>query len=152
MGKRCWTFTAVCGVLYMMVHLGAAGSTSSKPHDEPIATKHGETEACDPQDFERCDTLCEKGSGDSCARLGVFYVNGHEVEKDKAYAAELYEQGCDLGSAEGCYNFYSAILYGVGVRADADRALKYAKKACDLGHEKSCLVIERNQRAMELLG
>jgi TPR repeat protein len=93
--------------------------------------------ACKAEDGERaCRQRCDKGSQDSCAILGVMYLQGVAGGKpDPAHAEPLLERACAAKVALGCGGLGS--LVGA-FKKDAKRARTLLEKGCSLGDPVSC--------------
>lgn len=89
---------------------------------------------------------CEKyGHGDSCYKLGAYYVTGKGgLTQDLKAASSCFLMACEKPgkkSVESCHNVGLLAHDGQGAPGfpkDMGLACKYSMKACDLGHVWAC--------------
>ena len=86
-------------------------------------------------------SLCDRGVGQACARVGDI-----EWSQDKVAANAAYERGCTLGSSLACTN--------LGVALDAAnpgdaRGQELLRKACDAGSPDGCAWLAETMRPKE---
>lgn len=79
----------------------------------------------------------ELGYSDAEVSLGELYENGHGVEKDFVYAAQLYERAARKQNGRGAGNIGSLYLRGCGVPQDYKKAIEYLRIAADAGYVRS---------------
>jgi len=133
-----------------------APKTAEAPHDCTIADT-----------LEECTAQCEKGSGESCGMVSLFYGIGLSVPAaDPAKSLEFAKKGCakeDDSSCDSvaddlvtkdkaagielyrktCYNTYAPSCLSLGrlyiADGDGTKGVRFFKRACDAGDSFGCL-------------
>lgn len=76
--------------------------------------------------------------------LGLCYLNGYGVEKDTAFAYELFKQANKLNQTSATlYNIGLCYEKGYGVDMDINQALEYYQQSSNLGGEKAKKKLEK---------
>jgi len=65
----------------------------------------------------------EQGSGAASNELGMLYLEGDVIEKNRAAAAHYFATACELGDYGGCANVATQFLFLREARSDRDVAL-----------------------------
>ena len=86
-----------------------------------------------PEAFKLMQRAAEEGSADAQGGLGYFYVQGIEVPKDEAKAADCFKKGAEGGSARSQLNYAAVLLAGQGVKKDPAAAVPWLEKAAEAG-------------------
>ncbi len=81
---------------------------------------------------------CEHGDSQSCMDLGMLYLRGQGVARDKVNALEFFRKSCATGSPRGCGLVGESYLFGEGVAVDNAAARQNLEKACQSGDAPSC--------------
>ncbi len=115
----------------------------------------------DQVDAAACESACESGSLESCARLGKMYTIGDGVKLDEVKARTLYERACGVGEvssekalgewstraektgcvegkcvAHACTSLANLYVQGKGGALKSERAATALfKRTCRVGHE-----------------
>ncbi len=87
---------------------------------------------------------CEKGSGDSCAAVGLFYQRGFGVEKNLTESLKYLEKSCHLGSGKGCATATFSNVYlneKLGGQTNPKKGVEMATIGCDNDNALSCFVL-----------
>ena len=102
-----------------------------------LTTRAAAEPACKPSDgAAACKERCDKGSQDSCAILGVMYLQGSAGNKpDHAQAEKLLQRACTAKVALGCGGLGS--FYGA-VKKDWKRARPLLEQGCKMGDALAC--------------
>ena len=87
----------------------------------------------DDAEYEKLESGCQEGNGDSCSELGACLEFGYGARGNGARAAELYVHACEGGDAYNCFLAAARYSRGQGAEQDRDRAAKFYDRACDLG-------------------
>jgi len=84
------------------------------------------------------DSNCLKGNAEECVTLGLDYLKGRGVTKDKDKSMSYFQKACDLKDGLGCNNL------GMSYRwlGDKENTLKYMDKSCmELDYKKACSLL-----------
>ena len=86
----------------------------------------------------QCATLCDKGSGVSCGRLGLQLLRGENTKQNPKLGAQATLQGCKLNDGPSCEYLGDFNASDMGGKSDMGSAVKAWIRACELGQEKGC--------------
>lgn len=115
-----------------------AALQSAGPASGTVAPRAVNTASAAPIEAASAQHACDRGDSESCIRLGLAYVTGSKVAKDKARGAELFKQACDRGDAQGCGLLGYAYETSTGVSKDEVRAAALYQQACNGSDARSC--------------
>jgi hypothetical protein len=102
---------------------------------------------CGPGDVRACqnmvatyESVCRRGVGPACLRLGDHFMEGTLVPAEEKRAAWLYEQGCKAGTARACGMLALAHEAGkAGLVVSNENAAVLRTRACELGDAQACV-------------
>ncbi len=126
--RRITLVSALCGLLIMVVSVGAAAALHESPGD---AFRRG--------DFTRAVELLKPQvrSGDVNAQimLGQMYLKGQGVRVDVARAMELIQKAADVGSPVAAYDMALFRVSGIGGPSDLAAAATWFRRSAHLGYK-----------------
>jgi TPR repeat protein len=110
---------------------------------------------CQEGSLRECQDACDGGDGIACEQIGMVYVVGKRVARDRAKAEAAFQKACDAGNAgmvgggcewlgtlykpQGCPPGRTCMqIGGFGGPVDAQKAAGYFWKACDAGGAAGC--------------
>ncbi len=106
--------------------------------------KGGDQEANDKITVELMRSLASKGNVAAQVLLGVMYMEGRGVAKDKGKAVEwfqkavgLFQQAADKGDIYAQYGLGLMYMRGRGVPKDDQKAAEWFQKAADKGYRRA---------------
>jgi hypothetical protein len=137
------------------VHTCPRGMAWSGDHCDLAANV--QSHACKEGDVPDCTAQCDKGNGDSCNTLGVYWQKGDYARKgadgkpdpvkpDAKKAERLFISACEKGVASACSNAASLYRWGYGmgdtrVEKDDEKLRKYAQTGCNAGDGRGCSLL-----------
>ena len=82
---------------------------------------------------------CESEDPKACVKVGLHYLSGDLLPKDKEKALFLFQHACKEGVGDGC-TFYGYSAYEDTRRDNREyaKAREFYTKGCDLGHGWGC--------------
>ncbi|MDR1804558.1 MAG: sel1 repeat family protein [Treponema sp.] len=83
---------------------------------------------------ERLQKAAEQGDADAQYKLGIFYVDGQGVPKDKAMAVEWFKKAAEQGNTEAQYKLGLLYFQPNDVLQDYAKAVEWFTKAVAKGH------------------
>ncbi len=84
-------------------------------------------------DIEKVTASAEEGDASAQFRLGLYFHQGKEVEKDAPKALKWYHKAAEKGHAEAQYNLGGMYAKGEGVPKDFKEAGKWYREAAEQG-------------------
>jgi TPR repeat protein len=93
-----------------------------------------EAQAFEGINMEELLKKAEEGDVEAMTQLGVAYMKGTGVKRDKVKGAELYQKAADKGYDQAQWNLAFAYLNGRGVNEDYNEAARYMKMAAEQGY------------------
>lgn len=97
----------------------------------------GTAYACSPGNATECAEQCDKGSPQSCARIGYMHEKGEGIPQSDAKAFAAYKKACDSGDLEGCTGL-GYMLSKSDKPEDKAQSVGVFRKACEGGSGRAC--------------
>ena len=98
----------------------------------------GQATECIYGNAQQCATLCDKGSGVSCGRIGLQLLRGENIKQNPELGARATLQGCKLNDGPSCEYLGDFNASTLGGKADMGAASKAWVRGCELAQEKAC--------------
>lgn len=88
-------------------------------------------------EINRLRSDAENGSTDAIVELGICYLKGKDIQKNRAEAVKLFRSATLKNNCEGMYNLGICLLKGQGCSINEEEALEVLQKAAELKDIKS---------------
>lgn len=83
--------------------------------------------------------------------LGLPYLDGKGVPRDKKEAARLFKMASERGDSAAMYNYAYILENGLGCPSDRQEAFRYYKMSADLGNYNAMKKVEQLQNQEDCL-
>lgn len=103
-------------LLPLLLAFGLVGAAVSASSEEPLSRE---------QFLERARNIDQRGSAFSQYMIGVYYLQGKEIEQDTAEAVRWFRKGALMGDHASQMCMAHAYQYGEGVAKDPVEALAW---------------------------
>ncbi|HEX9060026.1 MAG TPA: tetratricopeptide repeat protein, partial [Clostridia bacterium] len=88
-------------------------------------------------DIDRIRSDAEKGIDDAIVELGICYLKGRGIQKNRSEAVNQFKIAASKNNCEGMFNLAMCLLKGQGCSVNKAEAIKFLEKAVELSHIKS---------------
>lgn len=81
---------------------------------------------------------CDRDDAQGCARLGLVYLQGRDIQRDDWKAKAALERACDGGAGAGCFHLGWMLYRGRAAKRDIMQAQRLYARGCKLGELRAC--------------
>jgi TPR repeat protein len=92
--------------------------------------------------FEAKQQACERGELDMCADVGMAYIKGEGIAKDKERGLKYLNKGCDGKVPKACFGLgVNLLMQGSGTAEEVIKGVASIRQACDDKFGEACFFL-----------